>query len=66
MYLFKKEFKLGHRLRKYVKVTYYDCKNQTIIVFISDMVPQVFSSTTVVLAENVTMKNYVSCFHLDG
>ena len=38
MYLFKKEFKLGHRLRKYVKVTYYDCKNQT-IVFISDMVP---------------------------
>lgn len=65
MYLFKKEFKLGHRLRKYVKVTYYDCKNQT-IMFISDMVPQVFSLTTVVLAENVTMKNYVSCFHLDG
>lgn len=65
MYLFKKEFKLGYRLRKYVKVTYYDCKNQT-IMFISDMVSQVFSLTTVVLAENVTMKNYVSCFHLDG
>lgn len=61
MYLFKKEFKLGHRLRKYVKVTYYDCKNQT-IVFISDMVSQVFSSATVVLAENVTMKNMFPVF----
>lgn len=61
MYLFKKELKLGHRLRKYVKVTYYDCKNQT-IVFISDMVSQVFSSTTVVLAENVTMKNMFPVF----
>lgn len=61
MYLFKKEFKLGHRLRKYVKVTYYDCKNQT-IVFISDMVSQVFSSTTVVLEENVTMKNMFPVF----
>lgn len=61
MYLFKKEFKLGHRLRKYVEVTYYDCKNQT-IVFISDMVSQVFSSTTVVLEENVTMKNMFPVF----